>query len=267
MEIDFRDYKSLDKEKVCAIGIGTWAIKDYKKAFETYKKAVDLGMNVIDTAEMYDKGNAEKFVGKVVKNVGRERVFLITKILPWNLEDRFKAKLHMEKSLKRLKLSYVDLVLVHWSESYDLIPTYIKNLEYLQDLGYSRYIGVSNFDLVEIEKGLESLKKSKIILNQVKYSALDKRVENGLMDFLQKNKIVLQAYTPLENGRIAFEKDLIEIGKKYKKTAIQVGLNYLICHKDVIAIPKSEKIERIKEFKGSLGWRLKENDIIKIKKI
>ncbi|MEM2302303.1 MAG: aldo/keto reductase, partial [Sulfolobales archaeon] len=106
-----------------------------------------------------------------------------------------------------------------------------------------------------------------IVANQVKYSVLDKQVEKDLLGFSIENKILIQAYTPLEWGGVAKNETVISIAKKYGKTPIQVALNYLISRPMVMAIPKTERVERVEEFRGSMGWRLGAEDIEILEKI
>ncbi|MEM0056945.1 MAG: aldo/keto reductase [Candidatus Geothermarchaeota archaeon] len=266
-KIDVDDFKEIGKtgEKVSAIGIGTWNIRNPHSALEALTYAIQLGLNHIDTAEMYSDGTAEEIVGEAIKGVRRENVFITTKILPANFRDWYTCKKAAERCLKRLGVTYVDLILIHWPEDYLSISEVVRFLEGLVDEGYARYIGVSNFYEDELKIAIESTKKYEIVVNQVKYSIYDREVEYGLLPFMIKEGITLQAYTPLERGLVAYDQYLIKVGKKYDKTAVQVALNYLISHQRVIAIPKTERKERILEFKGAMGWRLSLDDINEIK--
>jgi diketogulonate reductase-like aldo/keto reductase len=105
------------------------------------------------------------------------------------------------------------------------------------------------------------------VVNQVKYSVYDREVERELLPYMVSEGITMQAYTPLERGAVARDPILRDLGRKYGKTPIQVALNYLISHRRVTAIPKTERRERVDEFKGSMGWRLKTEDIKFLKKL
>ena len=268
MIIDYSDRKEIGNtgEKVSAIGLGTWGIKDYGTALKAFIHAIELGIDNFDTAEIYDNGKAEEFLGRVVMEVGRERVFITTKLTPYNLSDRYRALKAAESSLKRLGVKTIDLILAHWSESYFKIKDEIKSLEFLLDAGFTRYIGVSNYSIEELEEALASLSKHDIVVDQVRYNVYDKEVEKGLLEYCSKNRITIQAYTPLEHGRVSDDPFLREIGDKYGRTPVQVALNYLISHYYVIAIPKTERIERVDEIYGSLGWRLSNDDLEAIKR-
>ena len=267
--IDYSDQKPLGKtgEKIVAIGVGTWAIRDYRAAEEALVYAVELGLNVIDTAEMYAQGLAEELVGRVAKKVGRDRVFIITKLLPYRFTDPETAVKAAEQSAKRLGVSYVDLILIHWPSDVVPIHTQIWALEAIAERGLTRYIGVSNFKKSELKEAIESVKKYEIVLNQVKYSVLDKKVERDLLPFCIENGVTLQAYTPIERGAVNTVPQLIQLAAKYGKTPVQIALNYLISRPRVVAIPKSERKERIKEFSEAMGWRLSPEDIDFLEKL
>ncbi len=263
LQIDKSDLKELGDtgEYVPAIGLGTWDIRDYRRAEKALIEAVNQGLNLIDTAEMYHSGRAEELVGRVAREMGRENMFIVTKLMPDKFTEPYLAEKAMRNSLKRLDTSYVDLVLIHWPNTAIPISRQITILEMLAEKGYTRYIGVSNFDKTQVMQALDSLKKHKIVANQVKYSVLDRYVEREILPTCIENKITIQAYTPIEKGGVLRIRKLIELSKKYGKTPVQIALNYLISRPRVTAIPKTEKVERVIEFKGSLGWRLDPSDI------
>ncbi len=266
MNIDFDDRKILGKtgETISAIGIGTWNIRDASKAVDTMVHAVKLGLDMVDTAELYGSGEAEKIVGMVVKKVGRDNIFITTKLMPnkfRNVTDGLKA---MKLSLSRLGVSEVDLLLVHWYEPYLNIRKMVYVLESIAEAGYTRYIGVSNFDKKLLEETIESLSKYEIVMNQVRYNVYDRSIEDSLLPYMIREGITVQAYTPLEHGKVAEDKFLADIGGKYGKTAVQVALNYMISHERITAIPKAEQRKHVDEFYGALGWRLTPEDIKKI---
>ena len=265
-EIDYNDRKEIGKtgEYVSAIGLGTWAIRDYNKAFKTYSYALEHGIDNIDTAEMYDNGKAEEFVGKLIKYIGRENIFVTTKMLPHHLISEDEVLKAAKASLKRLNVNYVDLFLIHWPNPSLPIEIQIRNFEIVYLKGLSRYIGVSNFDLIDLGKALSYTKKADIVVNQVHYSVLERSIERELLPYCIKNNVTIQAYTPLERGRVKHLRIIKELGRKYNKTPIQIALNYLISHSRVVAIPKAEKMEHLIEIIGSMGWRLSLEDLLYI---
>ena len=248
-------------EHVSAIGLGTWAIRDYRGALRAYVEAVSLGIDNVDTAEMYDNGGAERFVGELVRTVGRTRLFITTKLLPQRFRSRDSAVKAAKLSLERLGVKEADLILIHWPDDLAPIEEQARNLEALAEEGLTRYIGVSNFTLEELERARSALKKNDIVVNQVKYSILDRGIEEDMLPYAVREGITIQAYTPLERGAVLRVGKLEEIAAKYNKTPVQVALNYLIARPRVIAIPKAEKVEHVREIAGALGWRLKEEDI------
>ena len=120
---------------------------------------------------------------------------------------------------------------------------------------------MSNFSREELERGREVLRKHEIVVNQVKYSVLDRSIERDLLSYAIREEITIQAYTPLERGAVTRVDKIREIAVKYDKTPVQIALNYLISRPRVVAIPKAEKREHMMEITGALGWRLKEEDI------
>ncbi|MEM1740913.1 MAG: aldo/keto reductase [Desulfurococcaceae archaeon] len=264
---DPSDYKYVGSDKILAVGLGTYGIRSYDKAFDAFMYAITHGVSLIDTAEMYDGGHAEEFVGKIVKEAGRDALFITTKMLPDRLDDKEKILKAAEASLRRLGVSYVDLFLIHWPNERISIQQQVQNFEILAEKGLTRYIGVSNFDLPQLRKAMESTRKHEIVVNQVHYSVLNRLyVEKELLPYCVQNNIVVQAYTPLERGSVVTSTILASIASKYGKTPLQVALKYLISHKNVVAIPKSERLEHVQEILGSLGWSLDLKDIEYIKK-
>jgi diketogulonate reductase-like aldo/keto reductase len=264
---DFSDYRYIGSDKVFATGLGTYGIKSYDRALDAFIYAITHGVNLIDTAEMYDAGRAEEFIGQVVKHVGRSAVFITTKILPSRLIDRELVLKAARESLRRLGVSSADLMLIHWPNERMSITDQVRNFEVVYEYGLARYIGVSNFDPAQLREAIQATRKAEIVVNQVHYSVITRHyVEKELLPYCIENNIALQAYTPLERGNVVVNPVIAKIASKYNKTPIQVALNYLISHKNVIAIPKSENISHVQEILGSTGWRLKVEDLEYIKK-
>jgi diketogulonate reductase-like aldo/keto reductase len=269
--------KSLGKtgESVAAIGLGTWNMggrespdyRDDEGLIEAIRYAVELGMNHIDTAEMYAAGHAEELVGEAVKQFSRDEVFIATKVWPSNLryEDVIRS---CRRSLERLQLKYVDLYMVHWPNPRIPLQETMKAMEKLVKDGLIRYIGVSNFDVELLEEAMNALKREEIVANQVEYSLEAREVERELIPFCERNGITVTAYTPLGKGRIPAEaasntprgKILAEMAQRYGKTPVQIALNWVIWRPNVITIPKAARKEHLEENAGAAGWRLTEED-------
>ncbi|MEM1623631.1 MAG: aldo/keto reductase [Sulfolobales archaeon] len=261
--VDYLDKKPIGKssEMVTAIGLGTWGIRSEESARRALVHAITIGLNLVDTAEMYGQGRAEELVGKVIREVGRESVFVTTKLYPHRFRDPDRAVRAAEASLRRLMISHADLVLIHWPDDLAPIRLQIRSLEAIADRGLTRYVGLSNFSRSQMVEAIESASKHEIVVNQVKYSVLDKSVERDLLGACIELGVTLMAYSPLERGAVANARVVREVASKYGKTPVQVALNYLISHPMVVAIPKTERVEHVDELAGSLGWRLKPEDI------
>ncbi|MCE4613642.1 MAG: aldo/keto reductase [Desulfurococcales archaeon] len=261
--VDTSDRKEIGNtgEKISAIGLGTWDIKDARRAIESMILALELGVDHIDTAEMYGDGKAESIVGEAVKSFGRDRVFITTKLLPHRFRSMELAVKAAKNSLSRLGINSADLILIHWPDYLTPIERQVRNLEALARNGLTRYIGVSNFTKEQLDTAINATSKFEIVVDQVKYSVLDRAIEGDILRFAVQKNVTIQAYTPLERGRVAEVGLLRQIGEKYGKTAVQVALNFLISRPRTVAIPKAEKPHHVREIVGSLGWRLDESDI------
>jgi diketogulonate reductase-like aldo/keto reductase len=265
-------YKNLGKtnEKIPAIGLGTYGIGGYmhsdyskdKEAIELIRYAIEIGLNFIDTAEMYGSGHTEELIGEAIMGL-REKVFIATKVSPshFSYEEVIKA---CERSLKRLKTTYIDLYQLHWPNPSIPIKETMKAMEYLVDKGKIRYIGISNFSVEETKEAMEALSKYEIVSNQVEYSILERSIEKDLIPYCEREKISIIAYSPLARGAI-FRGNAAEvlsrIAKKHNSTISQIALAWLIRNPIVVAIPKTSKKERAKEFLGAYEINLDEGDL------
>lgn len=254
-------------ETVSAIGLGTWDIRSEENAFNTLVKAVELGLDTIDTAEMYGYGRAEELVGRVVKYVGRESVFLITKMLPEHLRSRQDVLKYGRASLKRMGVNEVDLYLIHRPNTLLSIAEQVKNFEALVDEGLTRYIGVSNFSKEELREAVHSTKKSEIVLNQVHYSVLRKEIEKSLLPVAVEYQVTIQAYTPLERGEVLRNPKLLEISSRLGRPVVQIALNYVLHYPHVVAVVKTENIQHLEEIAGTLEWVLPQNVVEELKRL
>ena len=263
MLYDVSDRKPIGRtgETVSAIGMGTWAIRDPAAMVEALVFAFENGIDNVDTAEMYGNGSAEKVVGEAVRRVGRDRVFITTKLLPHRFRSPDLAEKALRASLRRLGVEYVDLVLIHWPDDLAPLATQIRSLEHLAERGLTRYIGVSNFDRHLLDEATQYTSRYEIVVDQVHYSVMHRQPEESLLPYMIERGMTLQAYTPIERGRVADHAVIRKLAVKYGKTPVQVALNYLIARPRVVAIPKTERIERVREFLGAMGWRLAPEDV------
>ena len=244
------------------IGLGTWR---YRGGIEPLRKGIELGATLIDTAEGY---NTEHIIGKAVKGM-RDRVFIATKVSGRSLgyDDVLSAA---EGSLSELGTDYIDLYQVHWPNSSYPIKETMSAMETLVDRGIVRFIGVSNFDLDDLREAEGALRHTPIVSNQVLYNLNERGIENELLPYCLANGITVLAYTPLDDGNLASRprfmsskriRVLEDISRETGKTTAQVALNWCTSRENVIAIPKSDSVERTIENCGASGWRLSEEQI------
>lgn len=224
--------------------------------------AIEMGINHIDTAELYGNGHAEELIAQAIKDVSRNQLFITSKVHSPNLIYQGVIE-SAKKSLRRLNTDYFDLYLVHQPDFDVPIAETMKAMDELIDMGLTRYIGVSNFNIKRLIEAQASA-RHKIVLDQVHFNLEIREVERiGLLDYCQKNDIILSAWRPLQKGAFIKKKiNLLEdMCQKYNKTPAQISLNWLIAQENVIAICKMRHLEHIKENLGSLGWKLEEKDI------
>ena len=257
--VDPSDRKPIGGDRVSAIGLGTWAIRNPRRALRVLVEAVETGLvDNVDTAEMYGEGAAEKLVGELLRRVGRDRVFVTTKVLPWRLRSPEVLERALRASLQRLGVSTVDLVLIHWPLDSLPVAEQVRRLERVAiGRGYARYIGVSNFDHRQLGEALEATASAEIVADQVHYSVLRRgEVEEKLLPLALRNNVTIQAYTPLERGLVARHPVVRRVAERLGRTPVQVALNYLISRPRVVAIPKTEQVGHLREILGAMGWRL-----------
>lgn len=256
------------KLKIFTIGLGTGTgfknidKKQDRELIYILQKALDLGVNFIDTAEIYFEGHAEKLIGKAYKK-SREKVFIATKFSPEHSSYKEVLK-SAEGSLKRLQTDYIDLYQIHWPNPIVPIEETLKALEKLKKMGKIRYIGVSNFSYGQLKNMLQ-ISKLPIISLQTEYNLLERSIEKKILPSCEENKITVIAYMPLNSGKILknakYANVLSNLAKKYNKTIPQIILNFLISHSEVVAIPATTNIFHLEENSKSTEFRLKREDI------
>jgi diketogulonate reductase-like aldo/keto reductase len=239
------------------IGLGAWK---YRGGTEPLRRGVALGAFLIDTAEIY---GTEGVVGQAIYDI-RDQVFLASKVSGQHL--RYDAVLRAaENSLVRLKVDCIDLYQVHWPNAQVPIRETMRAMETLVEGGQVKYIGVSNFSTAQLREAQAVMEHHPIVSNQVLYNLHRREIERGLLPYCQEQDITIIAYTPLDDGRLARRqrisrhngmKTLEQIAAEVDKTMAQVALNWCTARSNVIAIPKSDRIERVTENCQASGWRL-----------
>ncbi|MBI3743504.1 MAG: aldo/keto reductase [Chloroflexi bacterium] len=244
--------------RIPEVGLGTW---QYRGGVEPLRRGLDLGANLIDTAEVY---GTEGVVGEAIKG-RRKDVFLATKVSGDHLrhKDVLRAA---DASLRKLGTDWIDLYQIHWPDSSVPIEETMRAMEELVEAGKVRYIGVSNFSADEQRAAQAALRKHRIVSNQPLYNLADRDIERDLLPYCQREKVTVLAYSPLARGaltskpRFVGDRGRVEtierITRETGKTKAQVVLNWCLSRPGVIVIPKSDRVHRIEENCGASGWRL-----------
>src|SRR5438105_10613633 len=244
-------------EAVPVLGQGTWGMAEGKHPREEEIKALrtglDLGMSLIDTAEMYADGGAEQLVGDAIHG-RRDDVFIVSKVLPQNA-TRTGTIAACERSLRRLRSGYIDLYLLHWREPVPLQET-LDGFNELLDLGKIRYWGVSNFDVDDMEELVRLPTGDKVTTDQVPYNLTRRGIEYDLLPWCHQRNIAVLAYSPIEQGRMLDHPELKRIAAQHKVTPAQVALAWVLRQDRIIAIPKAGVPEHVRENRAALDVHL-----------
>lgn len=246
---------------VPALGQGTWNMGENasraRDEIASLKTGLDLGMTLIDTAEMYAEGGSEEIVGKAIEG-RRDEVFLVSKVYPHNA-SRDGTVEACERSLKRLKTDRIDLYLLHWRGNHPLEET-VEAFESLKAAGKIEAWGVSNFDVTDMNELLAIPNGGNVAANQVLYNLARRGIEYDLLPWCQERGIPIMAYSPIEQGRLLDHPDLIHIAKTYQATPAQIALAFLLDRDGVMAIPKSANPQRIEENRGCIDLDITDED-------
>ncbi|MBV8245754.1 MAG: aldo/keto reductase [Candidatus Eremiobacteraeota bacterium] len=251
------------------VGQGTWNVPEHGAELSEAKRAlqrgIELGMVHIDTAEMYGSGRAEEIVAEATAGVSRDGLFLTSKVLPSNAgyEGTLRA---CERTLNRLRTSYLDLYLLHWPSAHPIEET-MRAFEKLVADGKTRFIGVSNFDVRELQAAQAALRTERLVCNQVLYHLRERGIEAELLPYSRAQNVAIVAYTPFGRGRFAGSERggiLAKVAAKHEKTMRQVILNWIVRDAAVFTIPKASKVRHVEENAGAAGWSLDAEDVAAI---
>lgn len=235
-------------EKVAALGQGTWYMGEDRSARKDEVAALqlglDLGLTLIDTAEMYAEGGAEEVVGEALQG-RREQAFLVSKVYPHNASRRG-AIAACERSLKRLQTDRIDLYLLHWRGQYPLAET-VEAFEALQRAGKIRHWGVSNLDLDDMQALWAVPGGPACAVNQLLYNLGRRGIEWDLLPWLRQQGLLTMAYSPIEQGRLLRHGGLQAFAQRHGMTAAQAALAWLLAQDGVLAIPKAASLARVRE--------------------
>ena len=244
-------------EAVPVLGQGTWAMgEDARKCKDevaALRLGIDLGMTLIDTAEMYANGGAEQVVGEAIAG-RRAEVFLVSKVLPENASSRGTIAA-CERSLQRLGTDAIDLYLLHWRGSVPLAQT-IEAFETLMKDGKIRHWGVSNLDIDDMVELVALPGGDACQTNQLLYNPTRRGIEWDLLPWSLKHSMTVMAYSPIEQGRMLRNPALLPIAARHDATPAQIVLAWVMRTDGIIAIPKASTLEHVKENRAALDVRL-----------
>jgi aryl-alcohol dehydrogenase-like predicted oxidoreductase len=283
-------------EKISPLILGSWefgasSIVSEEQAVRVIRKAIELGIDAIDTAEGYGAGLSERIIGRAIKGYRRDEIFITTKVSYEHLryDDVLKAA---DASLKRLETGYIDLYLIHWPHHYIPLRETLKAMERLWAEGKIRYIGVSNFPLPMLRAAREYLSRTDIATNQVHYNILYREIEKELLPYMVQENIAVQAYDPLALGFLIGRREIRDEYRWYRlarpevieaiqplvneirtiaselgKTPAQVVLNWLLIKDNVFPVFNTTKEEHLQDNIGSIGWRLSGEHLERIDRV
>jgi diketogulonate reductase-like aldo/keto reductase len=252
-------------EQVPALGQGTWHMGEDRRRHAdevaALKLGIDLGMTLIDTAEMYASGGAEEVTREAIAGC-RDEVFLVSKVLPSN-GSRAGTIRSCEASLRRLGTDRIDLYLLHWRGGVPLAET-VAAFETLKRDGKIRHCGVSNFDTDDMEELLGVDGGSAVQTNQVLYNLSSRGIEFDLMPWSDEHGIPLMAYSPVNQGSLCEDRRLAAIAGRHDATPAQIALAWVLRQKGVIAIPKAVDPNHIRRNRAALDIELDEADLAEL---
>jgi diketogulonate reductase-like aldo/keto reductase len=249
-------------ESVPAYGQGTWHMGESRSRLAeeaaALKLGIELGITLIDTAEMYGNGVAEEIVAQAMGG-NRDKLFIVSKVLPYNASQKGTIEA-CERSLKRLKTDRIDLYLLHWRGSHPFAET-LAAFDRLQRDGKIRHHGVSNFDRGDMEEWARLDAGKAVVSNQILYNLTRRGPEWDVIPWCRERNISIMAYSPIEQGRMLGHKALAQIGARHGATPAQVALAWLLRQDGMIVIPKASRQEHVRENLGALDLKLTDADL------
>lgn len=253
-------------DRIPVLGQGTWQLGDRadrrQQEIAALQLGIDLGMTLIDTAEMYGDGASEELVAEAIAG-RRDEIFLVTKVLPGNATSKKRIVTACENSLRRLRVEHVDLYLLHWRQSENLAVV-VETFAGLVAAGKIRHWGVSNFDVADLEELLGLPGGQEVASNQVLYNVTRRGIEFELLARTRARGTNVMAYTPIEQGRILGNTALREIARRHNATPAQIALAWTIRAAGVMAIPRSGSPAHTRENAAAAAIELTERDLREI---
>lgn len=250
-----------DGSKIPALGQGTWMMgeraSEAAREIDSLKRGIELGMTLIDTAEMYAEGGAERIVAKAIEGQ-RDRIFIVSKVYPWNASRRGTIDA-CRRSLDRLRTDRIDLYLLHWRGEHPLADT-VEAFERLRSDGLIGAWGVSNFDTDDMEELVSVPGGANVATNQILYNLNRRGPEFDLIPWCRNRNVPIMAYSPIDQGALIANAELIHLAKAYQATAAQVAFAFLLRQGNVIAIPKTSSVHRVEENRAAVDLEITEED-------
>lgn len=251
-----------DGTKVPALGQGTWFMGEYQSHAEqeitTLKMGIEMGLTLIDTAEMYADGGAEMVVGKAIKGI-RDPLFIVSKVLPYHATYQGTIDA-CHRSLKRLQTDYLDLYLLHWPGAVPLNQT-VDAMQTLIMQGKIKRWGVSNFDVNDLLPLIPAIDDKQLMTNQVLYNLSRRGIEFDLLPWSRQHHLPTMAYSPIEQGRILTHPALIHVAKQHNVEPAQIALAWVLRNPDMIAIPKTSSPDHLRANFQALAINLSDDDL------
>jgi diketogulonate reductase-like aldo/keto reductase len=255
-----------DGTTVPALGQGTWHMgetaRDAKREAEALRLGIDLGMTLIDTAEMYAEGRSEEVVAQAIGGQ-RDRVFLVSKVYPHNA-SRAGVQAACARSLRRLGTDVIDLYLLHWPGRHPVAET-IAGFLALRQAGHIRHWGVSNFDAAGMQSVHDAPGGKDCATDQVLYHPDSRGIEFDLLPWCARHRMPVMAYSPVgQGGRLLRSRALIDVGKRHNATPAQVAIAWAMRSGNVIAIPKAADPQHVRQNAAAAALKLTSEDLAAI---
>lgn len=257
------------------IGQGTWQMGEddtaYSREIDGLRHGLEIGMNLIDTAEMYADGKAENIAGRAIEKFDRKDVYLLSKVYPQNA-NRHHIYSSLERTLKLLGTEYLDMYLLHWREDADLAEV-AYCMEDLKDQGKIKRWGVSNFDVTDMEDLWKVPDGNQCCVNEVLYNLGARGIEYDLLQWQRERDVPFIAYGPVgqagamttqdgvSKAALMTDKNVIEVAKKHDISVVQLLLSFVLRLEDMAAIPKAVGFDHIEENAAAAEVTLSEEDL------
>jgi diketogulonate reductase-like aldo/keto reductase len=259
-------FTSIADESIPVLGQGTWQLGERparrEAELDTLRLGIDLGLTLIDTAEMYGDGASERLVAEAIAG-RRDQVFIVTKVLPSNATSRKSIVASCEQSLRRLGTDRIDLYLLHWRQSEDLAVV-VETFGELRGAGKIRHWGVSNFDVADLEELDAVPGGAAVASDQVLYNVARRGIEFDLLPLAQRRGLMVMAYTPIEPARVIANATLREVAQRHSATPAQIALAWVLRQRGVVAIPRTGSPDHVRENAAALDIELTTRDLQEI---